>query len=39
MSTTSALSGYTFGFWALLASGIVLFVAAPQIQKLMHGVK
>ena len=39
MTTTSALSGYTFGFWALLAAGVVLFIAAPQIQKLMHGVK
>lgn len=39
MSVASALSGYTFGFWALLASGVVLFVAAPFIQKLMHGVK
>jgi POT family proton-dependent oligopeptide transporter len=39
MTTTSALSGYTFGFWALLASGAVLLLAAPQIQKLMHGVK
>ena len=39
MSTASALSGYTFGFWALLAAGVVLFIAAPQIQKLMHGVK
>ena len=39
MSVASALSGYTFGFWALLASGVVLFVAAPSIQKLMHGVK
>jgi POT family proton-dependent oligopeptide transporter len=39
MSTASALSGYTFGFWALLAAGAVLFLAAPYIQKLMHGVK
>jgi POT family proton-dependent oligopeptide transporter len=39
MTTASALSGYTFGFWALIASGVVLFIAAPQIQKLMHGVK
>ncbi len=39
MTTASALSGYTFGFWALLASGLVLFVAAPQVNKLMHGVK
>ncbi|HEU4997224.1 MAG TPA: oligopeptide:H+ symporter [Gemmatimonadaceae bacterium] len=39
MTTASALSGYTFGFYALLASGIVLFFAAPLIAKLMHGVK
>lgn len=39
MTTASALSGYTFGFWALVGAGIVLFVAAPLVQKLMHGVK
>jgi len=39
MTTTSALSGYTFGFWALVGSGVVLFVIAPLIQRLMHGVK
>jgi POT family proton-dependent oligopeptide transporter len=39
MTTTSALSGYTFGFWALLGSGAVLFLIAPLIQRLMHGVK
>ncbi len=39
MTTTSALSGYTFGFWALLAAGVVLFIAAPLVNKLMHGVK
>lgn len=39
MTTASALSGYTFGFWALLAAGVVLFIAAPQVNKLMHGVK
>jgi len=39
MTTTSALSGYTFGFYALMASGLVLFLAAPLITKLMHGVK
>ena len=25
--------------WALLAAGLVLFLAAPQINKLLHGVK
>jgi len=39
MTTASALSGYTFGFWALLIPGVLLFLIAPLIQKLMHGVK
>jgi POT family proton-dependent oligopeptide transporter len=39
MSVTSALGGYTFGFWALLGAGALLFLIAPLIQKLMHGVK
>jgi POT family proton-dependent oligopeptide transporter len=39
MTTTSALSGYTFGFWALVGSGAMLFLIAPLIQRLMHGVK
>jgi len=39
MTTTSALSGYTFGFWALVGSGAVLFLIAPLIQRLMHDVK
>ena len=39
MTTASALSGYTFGFWALVGSGALLFVIAPLINKLMHGVK
>jgi proton-dependent oligopeptide transporter, POT family len=39
MTTTSALAGYTFGFWALVIPGVLLFLIAPLIQKLMHGVK
>ncbi len=39
MTTASALSGYTFGFWALVGSGVLLFLIAPLINKLMHGVK
>lgn len=39
ISTQSALTGYTFGFWALLGSGVLLFLLAPLINKLMHGVK
>ncbi len=39
MTTSSALAGYTFGFWALLGAGVLLFLIAPLVQKLMHGVK
>ena len=39
MSVASALSGYEFGFYSLMAGGVLLFVIAPLIQKLMHGVK
>jgi len=39
MTTASALSGYTFGFWTLLGAGIVLLVVGPWVNKLMHGVK
>ncbi|WP_141455539.1 oligopeptide:H+ symporter [Pseudoxanthomonas sp. z9] len=39
MTTASALSGYTFGFWTLLGFGVLLFLIAPLVQKLMHGVK
>ena len=39
MTVESALGGYTFGFWALVGSGVLLFLIAPLIQKLMHGVK
>jgi POT family proton-dependent oligopeptide transporter len=39
MSLTSALHGYTFGFWSLIGGGVLLFLIAPLIQKLMHGVK
>ena len=39
MTWQSALSGYTFGWWALVIAGGVLFLAAPQINKLLHGVK
>ena len=39
MTTASALDGYTFGFWALLISGALLFIIAPLVNKLMHGVK
>ncbi|MEJ7804637.1 MAG: oligopeptide:H+ symporter [Telluria sp.] len=39
LSVASALSGYTFGFWSLMVGGALLFLLAPLIQKLMHGVK
>ncbi len=39
MTVKSALSGFTFGFWALLGAGVLLFLIAPLINKLMHGVK
>jgi POT family proton-dependent oligopeptide transporter len=39
MSALSALHSYTQGFYILMAGGILLFLLAPFIQKLMHGVK
>ena len=39
MSVQSALTGYTQGFWILMVGGVILFLLAPLIQKLMHGVK
>ncbi len=39
MTTASALSAYTQGFWILMACGVVLFLIAPLVQKLMAGVK
>jgi len=39
MSVASALYGYGFGFYSLLIGGVFLFLIAPLMQKLMHGVK
>ena len=39
MTVESAHAGYTFGFYALVGSGVLLFLIAPLIQKWMHGVK
>ncbi|AKC87164.1 peptide MFS transporter [Pseudoxanthomonas suwonensis] len=39
MTVASAHAGYTFGFWALLGSGVLLFLIAPLVNRLMHGVK
>ncbi len=39
MTVASAQSGYTMGFWILMGFGVLLFLIAPLIQRLMHGVK
>ena len=39
MTTGSALASYTHGFWILIVGGVALFLIAPLIQRLMHGVK
>jgi len=39
MTVASANAGYTFGFYALVGSGVLLFLIAPLINRLMHGVK
>jgi POT family proton-dependent oligopeptide transporter len=39
MTVESAHAGYTFGFFALVGSGVLLFLIAPLIQRWMHGVK
>ena len=39
MTAASAHAAYTSGFWILMIGGVVLFLIAPLIQKLMHGVK
>ncbi|MBU6246787.1 MAG: oligopeptide:H+ symporter [Xanthomonadaceae bacterium] len=39
MTVASALSGFTFSFWLLVVPGALLFLAAPLIARLMHGVK
>ena len=39
MTVASAQAGYTFGFWALAGAGVLLFIIAPLVNRLMHGVK
>ena len=39
MTVQSAHAGYTQGFWILMIGGVGLFLIAPLIQRLMHGVK
>ncbi|WDE11808.1 peptide MFS transporter [Thalassomonas haliotis] len=39
MTVASAISGFDFSFWLLTGGGLLLFIIAPLINKLMHGVK
>ena len=39
MTVASALTGFNFSFWLLTGGGILLFLIAPFINKLMHGVR
>jgi POT family proton-dependent oligopeptide transporter len=39
MTVQSALDGFTFSFWLLAGAGVLLFLIAPLINKLMHGVR
>lgn len=39
MTVSSALDGFTFSFYLLGGAGVVLFVIAPLINRLMHGVR
>jgi proton-dependent oligopeptide transporter, POT family len=39
MTVGSALSGFTFSFELLIGAGILLFLIAPLINRLMHGIK
>ena len=39
MTASSALSGFTFGFWLLVGAGVLLLLISPLINKLMHGVR
>ncbi len=39
MTVESARSGYSFGFYALVGAGVLLFLIAPLINRLMHGVR
>jgi POT family proton-dependent oligopeptide transporter len=37
--TVPVPAGYTMGFWILIVGGVLLFLIAPLVSKLMHGVK
>ncbi len=39
MTVQSAHAAYTQGFWILMIAGVVLFLVAPLVNRLMHGVK
>ena len=39
MTVASALAGFTFSFWLLAGAGVLLFLIAPLINRLMHGVR
>ncbi|HJT99067.1 MAG TPA: oligopeptide:H+ symporter, partial [Rhodanobacteraceae bacterium] len=39
MTVQSALGGFTFSFYLLMGAGVVLFIIAPLINRLMHGVR
>ncbi|MDH5432834.1 MAG: peptide MFS transporter [Gammaproteobacteria bacterium] len=39
MTVDSALAGFSFSFYLLIGAGILLFLIAPLINKLLHGVK
>ena len=39
MTVQSAHAAYTQGFWILMIAGVLLFLIAPLVNRLMHGVK
>jgi len=39
MTVQSALDGFSFSFYLLLGSGVLLLLISPLLNKLMHGVK
>lgn len=39
MTVATALAGFTFSFGLLFSAGVLLFLIAPLITRLMHGVR
>ncbi len=39
MTVVSARDGFTLSFWLLLGAGVVVFILAPFIHRLMHGIR